>query len=182
MGSRSPSDVGVEVVAGLIAIASQRQRAVNALRAQVEAAVQELDPAGLRDHSATWSADHPWARPDAFDRFRRAFEDIMLLEVQANEITDGLRSMLNPTAVRRLDVPTPVIAHRRLARMAERRLEEIGRLQRALRAVRPGLTAATAAGVRCCIREMLTEETRAADYRDTLGRLLSMGDQVSRAG
>lgn len=181
VGQRSPVEVGIEVVAGLIAISGQRERAINDLRSCVEKAIRELDPRHERDRSSTWWQDHRWARPDPFDRFRRAFEDLWLLEIQAREVVAGLRSMLVPTLVRPSTVATPVEALGRLVWLAERRLEDLRRLELAERAVKPGLTPSTASSVRRAIREMRAEEQRGSEYRGRLARLLSMADIADRA-
>lgn len=181
--SRSPAEIGTAVVAGLISIAEQRQEVVEQLRTAVEAAVRELDPDGVRDHSGTWWDDHPWSRADGFVRFRKSFEDIEECEVQAKDITESLVSVLarRPTAVARHHPPTPVEAHRLLTILGRQRLEQIGRLQKALRSVRKGLSAGTATEVYRAIGEMRRAEERDGQYREKLGRLLSMGDLVDQA-
>ena len=178
MGPKSAIDVGVEVVAGLIAVAAQRERAIDTLRSAVEAVIEELDPANQRNRDATWFHDlDAWVRLDPFDRLRKSYEDLMLVEAQAADIVNGLRSMLNPMVVRAdLRVLTPRQAYEQLGRLAEHRAGNVKKLKNAERRVNQHLRPDTSKELRRALREIEEEEARGRSYRERLGRLLSMAD------
>lgn len=172
---RSPIEVAVLVIAGLIDGSERRAEAMAPLTAAVAAAVEELDPDHLRKTEPTWWQDlDPWARLDALDRLRLSHDNLLILEGQASEIVMGLRRMLAPR-------PVPVnyrADYARLCRMAEQRALHLDRLRLAERRLRSQLVPSTAAQLRDGRRALIVEEQRGARQRDRLGALLSMADTV----
>lgn len=178
---KSAIEVGVEVVAGLIAVGAQRERVIDNLRVAVEAAVVELDPDGRRNRTPTWFVElDPWVKLDSYDRMRKSYEDLMLVEEQAAEIVAALRTMLTPHVVRADRRPlTPRSAYDQLGRLAGRRADYATKLANAERRLRGRLRPETAAGLRRALRELRDEDRRGAVLRDRLGRLLTMADLVA---
>lgn len=172
---RSPVEVAVLVIAGLIDGSERRAEAMTPLSHAVSAAVEELDPAGERDMSPTWWREmDPWRRLDACDRLRLSHDNLLLLESQASDIIMGLRAMLTPHAGQftyRAD-------HDRLCRMADQRAVHLDRMRLAEKRLRPKLTSETSALLSGSRRALLAEERRGKLQRARLGSLLSMADLV----
>ena len=174
---RSPVEVAVLVIAGLIDGCDRRAEAMIPLTAAVAAAVAEL--AGGRNTAPTWRQElDPW-HLDALDRLRLAHDDLLILEAQAGEIVLGLRAMLTPGA--RL---TYGADYRRLTWMAEQRkmyLERLRLAENRLRrpaASRPALSHEVGEELSRARRLLVAEEARGSRQLHRLGSLLSMDDQV----
>lgn len=173
---KSPVEVALLVIAGLIDGSERRKEAIAPLRAAVAAAIDELDPDRLRDSRPTWWQEMDrWVRLDAFDRLRYSADQIFVLEEQAEEIVRGLHEMLTPRAVGQWTYRRD---YRTLCRMAEQRGVHLERLRLAERRLRPRLAAGTSAQLREARRQLVAEEKRGGRQRDRLGQLLSMADHV----
>lgn len=173
---RSPIEVAVLVIAGLIDGCERRSEVMGPLTVAVRRAVAEIDPDRLRDTRPTWWQDlDPWARLDALDRLRLSHDNLLLLEEQAGEITMGLRSILTPHTAAAYTYRQD---HQRLVRMAAQRGVHLNRLRLAAKRLRPRLSDDVAAELSRCRREFLAQEKRGERQLHRLGALLSMADHV----
>lgn len=173
----SKAEIALRVVAALIDIAERRAEAMTGLSAAVQAAVDELDPNRTRDSRPTWWEDLPaWQRLDAFDRLRKAHDQLLLLEVQAGSVVDGLREMVAGRAA-----GSPLAAWTEMEGLAERRRGMLEDLSRAERGVRARLQPGTSSLLRSAGRWMCEEEDRAAAQRARLGDLLAANRETSEA-
>ena len=170
----SNAEITVRVIAGLIDLSERRAAIVAPLADLIRQAVDELDPDHVRDSRPTWLADLPrWARLDAFDRLRKATDDLRLLEVQAEEVIQDLRASFTvPNPAHRALGLTPARAYEMLVRMAERRAELVTTMARSEKSLRPRLTKPTSAALRRALRRLGASETDAAGQRAALGFLL----------
>lgn len=177
VGVESPTEVAATVVVKLIEIAGRRAECIPDLSAAVRRAVDELDPEGVRDSSPTWWQDLPPGQYlDPFDRVRRAHDQLLVLEVQANDVVQDLRGFLSLTPAGGPGRPfgySPARAHAVLERMALRRAEMLSDMGRAVRMLQPQLSKETAAALRSGIRAVADEESRAQVERVRLTELLS---------
>lgn len=179
MPGPSSAEIAARVVCALIDMSEQRGQRVEALSKVVARAVEEIDPTGERDHTPTWWQDMPaWMRLDAFDRFRRAHDQLAVLEAQASMVVQDLRGMLALKPVGSAERPvgyTPAKAHAALLAMAPRRAEMLEDLRKAERLLHAKMSKATAAAVRHELREIDRSEKRAAAARDKLSLLIGFG-------
>jgi hypothetical protein len=171
----SPAEIAVRVVAGLLDISERCVEATIPLTAAVATAVEELDPGHERDTRPTWLQElPPWARLDAFDRLRKADDDLRLLEVEAAEVVKDLReSFTTPNPAHRPLGLSPGKAHAMLARQADRRAEIMTGMALAERSLRPQLTVPASAALRRAMRRLCASETAANERRAGLGFLLA---------
>lgn len=184
--TRSPAEIAATVSVTLIALADQRQERIHALSTVVTQAVMELDPEHRRDHSPTWWQDLPaWQSLDSFDRFRRAHDQLVVLEVQAKFVTEDLRGgfALAPVGTPRRPVGySPQRALTVLMQMALRRAEMLDDMEKAERLLRPKLRPETARGVRAQLRMVRGQEDEAHDQFVRLQELLTAPSDLRHTG
>lgn len=166
------AEIAARVIAGLIDSVETRQTTIARFRETVEQAVTELDPDRTRDTRPSWLNDIPrWVRlADPLDRFRRAYDDLLILEAQAGETVNGLRAAFTGSVPR----PPVTAAHRFLADLAGRRDEHVRQMTLAERRLRPRLQPGTAAAVRSTIRELRHQNDITAAQLERLHLLLLM--------
>lgn len=179
MGS-SPAWVAAVVVGGLIEAALGRDQLLRPLARIVATAVEELDPDGVRDRHQTWWVDlPPWARLDAYDRLRKSYEDLLLVEGQAEEVVGELRALGTKTVV---GAHRPWTACRDdLVMFAAQRRRALRSMRLAERRLRDRLSVGTAKELRRTVRVLEAFEASDAAHRETLSRLLAL-PELARAG
>lgn len=168
-------EVAVRVAGALLNIADRRLKLVYELGEAVRNAVEELD--GDRDTDPSWWQESTYGRADSFDRLRRGFDDLILIETQAEEICRDLRRGLNVAQGLNGDEArpslTPVQANARLFRLALNRALYIHQMQLAERVLRPRMTRPISQRLRRSLTVIRDSERRAAFQRVELIELLA---------
>jgi hypothetical protein len=173
--ARSPAEIAVRVVAKLIEIGDDRVQAMAGLAPAVRAVIFELDPDGTRDTTACWWQHlPPWVRLDSFDRLRRGYDGLVVIEAQADTIRVDLAGMLTMAPVGTPARPLGLShwdAYRRLDMMAAVSRTHLTDMTRESRMITPRLTPAPATALRVGLRALDTHHRQATIERARLAVL-----------